>query len=50
MTDERRIAEDEREVEPDPEETEVEDDVELHKKGGPGGGTITSPVEGGQPS
>jgi len=50
MTDERRIAENEREVEPDPEQTEAEDDVELHGKGKVPGGTVTSPVEGGIPS
>jgi len=43
MTDERRTAEDEREVEPDMEQTDAEDDVELH---GHGKSDVTNPVQG----
>ena len=49
MSDESRIQDEEREVEPTPKEIEAEDDVELHGGKGPGG-KYTSPVEGPQPS
>jgi hypothetical protein len=50
MSEEGRIREGEAEIEPEPQDTEAEDDFELHggKKGGGGGSTL--PIEGPVPS